>query len=529
MIHLSNQKYLIILILFSVNIILSSTFIIYEHMWYVFIGILALASTLYSFSSILLLGNKICNKNDNNYDIKRLLTPKNYLYVIPCYNETEQELMNTLISIVYQRNVPDDKKSIVIICDGQVKGKGNNYSTDIILLKMLKNKNQPIIYQYTTREDTINELYIYDGLFNNINYILIIKKENSGKRDSLVLIRKICYNYNNKINQYMKYFTYKLNKIYNEEQIEYIIGTDADTVLEYNCSYELIKTLDKDKDIYGCVGYVDINKNMNFLNPYVLYQYAEYMFSQCLKRQAQSNLTHKVNCLSGCNQILRISKETCGEEILSLFNYCPTNNDSIFTHIRSIASEDRNHICLMLSLYPYVKTVQNLNAIAYTTVPTNLNIFLSQRRRWTLGASTNDMLLLKLPNINIFEKISSFVNIFIFCLSPFILTATIMFIRSLIKKSSMLMLYLSILMLIPFSYGLFIPLFVKQMTLRDALFFYISYIFFLCIGSIINILIYMYSFLTMDTIKWGKQREIESEIENIYIYDEIETMRESIV
>jgi chitin synthase len=183
----------------------------------------------------------------------------------------------------------------------------------------------------------------------------------------------------------------------------------------------------------------------------------------------------------------------------------------------------------MLSLYPYVKTVQNLNAIAYTTVPTNLNIFLSQRRRWTLGASTNDMLLLKLPNINIFEKISSFVNIFIFCLSPFILTATIMFIRSLIKNSSMLMLYLSILMLIPFSYGLFIPLFVKQMTLRDALFFYISYIFFLGIGSIINILIYMYSFLTMDTIKWGKTREIESEIENIYIYDEIETMRESIV
>ena len=152
-------------------------------------------------------------------------------------------------------------------------------------------------------------------------YILVIKKENAGKRDSLVLIRRICYNYNlKKYKEYINIFTNIFSDIYDNENIEYIIGIDADTVFEYNCSYELIKTMDTN-DVYGCVGYVDINKNMNKFNPYVLYQYAEYMFAQCLKRQAQSNLTHKVNCLSGCNQILRICKETCGDDILSIFNY----------------------------------------------------------------------------------------------------------------------------------------------------------------------------------------------------------------
>ena len=127
-----------------------------------------------------------------------------------------------------------------------------------------------------------------------------------------------------------------------------------------------------------------------------MYQYAEYTFAQCLKRFAQSNITHKVSCLSGCNQILRVTEETCGETILQKFNYLPNENDNIFDHIRSYAIEDRNHVCLMLSTYPYVHTVQTLDAIAYTNVPTTIPIFLSQRRRWNLGANSNDMMLIYL-------------------------------------------------------------------------------------------------------------------------------------
>ena len=166
-----------------------------------------------------------------------------------------------------------------------------------------------------------------------------------------------------------------------------------------------------------------------------MYQYAEYYYSQCLKRQQQSNLTHKVNCLSGCVQILKVCDETCGDYILNKFNYLPSQEDNIFNHIRSYASEDRNHVCIMLSEFPYVETRQNLRATAYTRVPMNKTIFLSQRRRWSLGASSNDMLLIVMANINLYERISALINLITYALSPFIFIATIMFIKSIIKMS----------------------------------------------------------------------------------------------
>lgn len=516
---LKNQKYLILLILFILNSSLISTFILFQNRWYVYLFILASSTLLYSLFSISLLINKLFTTENKKYDIQREETGLNYVYLVPCYNESYYELINTFISILYQRKSVYDKRTLIVICDGIVTGKDNNKTTSEILLEIFNNKNSPEYYEYYTREDTLNKFYIYRGFFHNLPYILIIKRLNAGKRDSLVLVRKLIY-----------------DKSLIDEEIKYIIGVDADTVFDYNCSYELIKTMESDKNIHGCVGYVDININSKInnlqckYNLLILYQYAEYMFAQCLKRQAQSHLTHKVNCLSGCNQILRVSEETCGDDIMEKFNYCPTNNDNIFTHIRSIASEDRNHVTLLLSMYPKIKTVQNLNAIAFTNPPNTLKVFLSQRRRWSLGAICNDMLLIKLPNIKLIEKLLSFVNVSIFILTPFIVLATAFFIKALIESPSKLMLYLSILMIIPFGYALLIPIFIKQMTFKKASFFYLSYFFFLLSGSFINIIIYFYSLLGMDNISWGKTRQLSKKENNIlyidesssdYIYDEV--------
>ena len=531
--NLSYQKYLIILILFAINLILSSTIILFEKYWYAFIIFLCIPSILYSFSSLLIIAHNLCKKEDD-YDSKRNNIGKNYLYVMPCYNESYIELKQTLDSLVNQKICPKDKRAIMIICDGKVIGQGNNKSTDELLLEILENKNDPIRHNYITREGITSYINLYVGKYNEINYILMIKEKNFGKRDSLVLIRRLCY-YNNNINNINKYvsniFIKSMNLIFNKyydnnnlrcdnnnqinNNIDYIINIDADTIFDFNCTFELIKGIEYNNNNVGCVGFVDINmQNSSIFNPYNLYQYAEYMFSQCLKRTAQSNITHKVNCLSGCVQILKVCEENCGELILEKFNYCPTENDNIFTHIRGIASEDRNHICIMHSMYPNVRTVQNLSAICYTNIPKSPRVFLSQRRRWTLGAISNDLLLLFSPNINIFERIASFVNILTLSLMPFIFIATILFIKNLIINPSYLMLYLSIIMLIPLSYGLLIPIFIKRMFFKDAIYFYASYIFFLTFGFIITLTIYTYSLLGMDTITWGKTRTTTNIISN---------------
>jgi hypothetical protein len=44
-----------------------------------------------------------------------------YIYVLPCYNETEDELRNTIESINKQIKVSKYHKLLVIICDGKIR------------------------------------------------------------------------------------------------------------------------------------------------------------------------------------------------------------------------------------------------------------------------------------------------------------------------------------------------------------------------------------------------------------------------
>jgi len=544
--NLKYQKYIIICILLGINILLASTFIIYENKWYAYLFILALASSLNSFSCLFIMGHKMLYGDGYGEKkgeiINHRLAAKNYIYIVPCYTETKAELTKTLNSLVLQRKVENDKRLILIICDGTSMNKNN--ICDKVLREILGLDTIHFKYHsYPTWDQKANLVQVYKGIYSYLNeslpVILIIKMENYGKRDSLVLVRNFCYNYNQSLllnsesvvdasgtimqsqNTLMLEMLNNLNFVYGGEEIDYIIGIDADTAFDFNCSYELIQSMQASSDIHGCVGYVDIEREMNFKSPFVLYQYAEYMFAQCLRRHAQSRITQKVNCLSGCVQILRISNETSGSKILTVFNYLPAPEESIFNHIRSYASEDRNHVCNLLSLYPKAKTVQNLRAIAYTIVPTNWWVFLSQRRRWSLGANANDMLLVYLPNILFVERISAFINVFTYSLSPFIFIATILFIKAIILEASMLMLYLSTFIFLPLFYAFFIvPIFVKPLSFKDTLYYYLSYTFFLSVASIVNLIIYMYSIFCMDVIKWGKTRQLKKENSDEYIFDD---------
>lgn len=552
MVTIKQQKYLTALFLFSINTILSSTFLVYPKEWYVYLFLLALASLINAFSCLFIIGNhifcKINNNINNNNKTEQLIiqnnriSKRNYLYIVPCYNESKEELMGTISSLLLQRKVEGDKRAIMIICDGRgITGEGNEEPTDVILKNILQINNISWeYYLYTTWDKPSNCIIIYKGILmqglEEVPFILFIKNKNYGKRDSLVLARKCCYQYNLAINgEQQKNVEQDINEniyekidetidyalievmirnfstAYNNEKIDYIIGIDADTIFDYNCSYELIQGIEAEENVYGCVGFVEVSPEMDMFSFFVLYQYAEYIFAQCLRRYAQSKITKKVNCLSGCVQILRVAEETCGEKILGIFNYLPKEEENIFNHIRSYASEDRNHVCHMLSLYPHIKTTQTVKAIAYTKVPTSIAVFISQRRRWCLGANANDMLLVYLPGINFLERISSFVNVVTFSIAPFVFIATVMFIKTIIEEPTMLMLYLSTIILVPFTHAVIIvPICIKHFSFRETMYYYLSLLCFFLFGSLINLFIYFYSIMCMDVIKWGKTRMVQN-------------------
>jgi chitin synthase len=508
--NITHQKYLVWLVLLAANVALIATFLSFENRWYVFLVILGLATLLNAWSAVLVLAHKaITSESESELATSSRQTARNYVYVVPCYNESKSELQGALDALVRQRVVPGDKCLLLVVCDGVVVGQNNTQSTADILLDIFALERHT--YKYKYKNEKGETLCLYRGTYagGQLPFVLCIKLKNRGKRDSLVLVRQECLKFNqHDDNQLNAWF---FDEVFQDEKIDYIIGIDGDTVLGDECAYELIRAIEGDPAVHGCVGYVDVDLKGKKYSPFVWYQYAEYMFAQCLRRQAQARLTQKVSCLSGCNQILRVSEETCGEALLQRFNRVPGPEESIFDQIRGYASEDRNHVGLMLSMYPYVKTTQALRAVAHTEVPQSVRVFLSQRRRWNLGATCNDLLLTTLPHINFFERILAGVNVVTFALNPFIFVATIWFLKTLFTHPTLLMLYLSIIMLVPLLYIVAVPIFVRPLCFRDALYYYGGMLFFLLCGSIVNLITYTYSLAYMDEISWGKTRAIVSE------------------
>ena len=146
--NLKIQKYLVALFLFIVNLIFSTTSLIYENDWYAFIFVLGMASLINTFSVLFIVGHKLITKD---IEVNRIES-KNYIYVIPCYNESEDELTKSLNSLVIQRNVKNDKRSILIICDGIATGKNNSISTDKIIKKLLCINSNEIGEYYDYKE-----------------------------------------------------------------------------------------------------------------------------------------------------------------------------------------------------------------------------------------------------------------------------------------------------------------------------------------------------------------------------------------
>jgi hypothetical protein len=98
---------------------------------------------------------------------------------------------------------------------------------------------------------------------------------------------------------------------------------------------------------------------------------------------------------------------------------------------------------------------------------------------------------------------------------------TIYFIIAIATSPSILMLYLSVIMIIPFSYAISIPIFVKK---QPYLYYYLSLLTFYSLSGIVNLITHLYSILQMDTIKWGKTRKIQKTNNKDVLIDYVENI-----
>lgn len=518
------QKVFIFTLWLFINLALIVPSIIFSEYWYIFIVPLSLSTSFNALSVLLIVAVRIKNlfikpkKAEKSEYSKKTLA-----FLVPCYNENEKELNNTINSLTAQTDIENNKKMLFIVCDGHVKGPDSQTTTNNILKTIFKDDFKEARYfknAYTTWSNDKNSLELLYGTIKNIPFIVFIKDSNVGKRDSLVLIRNLVYNYSKKI--YNNLLTDEFQSFFNNyvencgiDNFDYIIGTDADTVFDKQCTSKLLEEIDWDTNTHGVVGFVHVSPEMPKWSPWTIYQFTEYIIAECLRRVQQSIVTNKVSCLSGCVQILRVSEETCGEKILKAFNKCPKKEDNVWRHILSFASEDRNHVCIMLHMYPHVKTRQSLTAKAYTTIPTNIKVFRSQRRRWSLGATSNDLLLTYKSGINLYERIGAMFNVLTYIMSLFIFVATILFYYSIFTHPSLMMLYLSSVIFVPILYEICIVFWFPFDSKLDIFRFLVGLIVYLVFGALVNIMVSTYSIANVDCFKWGKTRVAAQEQENI--------------
>lgn len=297
---------------------------------------------------------------DKAVAIERKSDPCTLAYVVPCYNESKAEVMATVESLHSQTKLDQHRKLLIVFCDGHVKGAGESMTTADMLLEDLfaPSKDCTVARQqrfesaYRSWTGVQVSVTCQWGEYKGLPYLVINKDINRGKRDTLIALRSLLYAYNRARPAEETIFSAEFLSTFGQDiagadvrQFDFIVGTDADTTFSAEATANLIAKVREEPNTVGVSGVIRVAfRHGTAWRFWSLYQNAEYLRAQALRRTHQSEVTHKVTCLPGACQILKVADETCGDKICrDTFGYYPTQQDSLAKAIRAFAGEDRNH------------------------------------------------------------------------------------------------------------------------------------------------------------------------------------------
>ncbi|SCN90775.1 related to chitin synthase [Fusarium fujikuroi] len=516
----TRQKHIMTAFLISVNFMFIFASWWWPRYYYVYIPFISFPLVL----NCIMIASIICFTLKNLISAEKIIEPghlEDLIMIMPCYNETLEECTKSLDSLVDQVGIDNHKRGIMVICDGRVRGPGMEKTTaqylneDIFVEQLHREK---ITRAYRAWDGQAMDVEISWGYYKGIPFYCIVKEQNQGKRDSLIVIRSFLYKFNIRntnpttifSSQFLLSMTDWLTQEVKVNQVDHLIGMDADTVFDKVCISELLKE-SKYPNTVGVCGYVAVDFKDGNWNLWSIYQNAEYTIAQGLRRLHQSIATKKVSCLPGCCQLLKICDMTCGDKVLvELFGYYPRPLDGMITRIRATASEDRNHICQLLTTFPEAQTRQALRARAYTDVPHSWSVFLSQRRRWTLGATSNDLLLTTARHCQWWERILAFSNVLTWCLNVFVIASIGCMIVAFMHQPWWIIMAFAGIMIVPLIYYVIMAVWLPQ-SMLERFQYLLGLFIFVVLGPFLNIAVMVFAVFNMDSFGWGKTRKVIAE------------------
>lgn len=231
------------------------------------------------------------------------------LCLVTCYSEGEEGIRTTIDSIA-MTDYPNSHKTIVVICDGIIKGKGEEFSTPDIVLGMVKDhfvppeEVKPFSYvAVATGSKRHNMAKVYTGFYDygetsvippekqqRVPMMVIVKcgtpqestqakPGNRGKRDSQIILmsflQKVMFD------ERMTELEFEMfNGLWNVTGIppdfyEVVLMVDADTKVFPDSLTHMISAMVKDPEIMGLCGETKIaNKTESWVTMIQVFEYA---------------------------------------------------------------------------------------------------------------------------------------------------------------------------------------------------------------------------------------------------------------
>ncbi|OBA23040.1 hypothetical protein METBIDRAFT_9360 [Metschnikowia bicuspidata var. bicuspidata NRRL YB-4993] len=355
--------------------------------------------------------------------------------LITAYSEDHEGLRTTMDSVA-TTDYPNSHKLMLVVCDGLIKGSGNDKSTPEIALDLMtdfcvpKEDVQPLSYIAVAQgSKRHNMAKVYSGFYKyddatvppekqqRVPVITIVKcgtpaeaggakPGNRGKRDSQIILmsflQKITFNERMTALEYMLLeSTWRITGLM-ADFYELVLMVDADTMVYPDCMTHMCAEMVKDPMIMGLCGETKIaNKAQSWVTAIQVFEY----YISHHQAKAFETVFGGVTCLPGCFSMYRIKapKGDKGYWVPILANpdiverYSDNVVDTLHKKNLLLLGEDRFLSSLMLRTFPKRKQVFVPKAACKTIVPDKFKVLLSQRRRW-INSTVHNLMELVLVN-----------------------------------------------------------------------------------------------------------------------------------
>ncbi|KAJ2689715.1 Chitin synthase, class 3 [Coemansia spiralis] len=357
------------------------------------------------------------------------------LLLVTCYSEGARGIRTTLDSLS-GTDYPASHKCLFIICDGLIKGAGEDMYTPDVCLSMMTDfvipPDRVQAYSYVSIAQGAkrhNMAKLYAGYYspgenspphardNRVPMILVVKcgspdeagepkPGNRGKRDSQIILMSFLQRV--MFDERMTELEYELfNAMWNvtgvtPDNFEIVLMVDADTKVYVDSLTRMVKAMVDDPTIMGQCGETKIaNKTDSWVTMIQVFEY----YIAHHQAKAFESVFGGVTCLPGCFCMYRI-KAPKGQHgywvpILAnpdiVENYSENVVDTLHKKNLLLLGEDRYLSTLMLRTFPKRKMMFIPSAVCKTVVPDTFKILLSQRRRW-INSTVHNLAELVLVN-----------------------------------------------------------------------------------------------------------------------------------